>query len=207
MDSPARDYLLRLRHELRRDPLLARRVIEEATDHLEQIVAEERRNGMSQIEAEEAAVRRFGPPGPLAVQFDVFSLPLRVMVGLSSAMTIAVALWLFNVIAFVLPSRDPARVPLWSGVAIGFLAYSGLCLAYLVAGPKHTMLRGVVLTLSVVAIALGAWGVVQMVVAASSGRNFEGYILLMGLILAGQGVVTLAYTAMSVAIARRIAAR
>jgi hypothetical protein len=207
MDSPAGDYLRRLRHELRRDPLLARRVIEEATDHLEQIVAEERRNGMSQIEAEEAAVRRFGPPGPLAVQFDVFSLPLRVMVGLSSAMTIAVALWLFTVIAFVLPARDPARIPLWSSVAVGFLIYSGLCLAYLIVGPRNAPLRATVLTLSVAAIAIGAYGVVRMAQAAAAGRNFEGYILLMGLIIAGHGVVALVYTAMSVAIARRIAAR
>src|SRR5690348_3917110 len=106
---------------------------------------------MSQHEAEEAAVRRFGPAGPLAAQFGGFSLPLKIMVGLSSAMTIAVALWLFSVIAFVLPSRDPSRIPMWTGVAIGFLVYSGLCLAYLIVGPRQVVLRTVVLALSVAA--------------------------------------------------------
>ena len=204
MDSPSQAYLRELRHALRRDPLLARRVIEEATDHLSQIVAEERGHGMSQHEAETTAVRRFGPAGPLAVQFDGFSLPLKVMVGLSSAITIAVALWLFSVIALVLPARDPARIPLWIGVAIGFLVYSGLTLAYLVVGPRHTLLRTIVLALSVVAIGLGGWGVLRMIQA--DGRHFEGYLVLMSLILAGHGIIALIYTAMSVVIARRVAA-
>lgn len=185
MDSPAREYLRQLRHELRRDPLLARRIIDEATDHLEQIVTQERRNGMSQHEAEQAAVCRFGPAGPLAHQFDGFSLPLKILVALASIMTVVVALWLFTVIARVLPARDPARIPLWTGVAIGFLVYSGLCIAYLVLGPRHGPLRAIVLLPSVVAIGLGLFGVVQMVQAASTGRHFEGYLLVMGLILAG----------------------
>ena len=72
-------------------------------------------------------------------------------------------------IAFVLPARDPARIPLWTGVAFGFLVYSGLCITYLVLGPRHLPLQASVLLLSVVAIALGVFGVVQMVQAASAG--------------------------------------
>ncbi|MBI1797603.1 MAG: hypothetical protein HYR74_11215 [Candidatus Eisenbacteria bacterium] len=204
MDSPAEAYLRELRHALRRDPLLARRVIEEARDHLTLIADEERRHGMSQHEAEEAAVRRFGPAGPLAVQFDGFSLPLKIMVGLSAGMTLMVALWLITVIVAILPARDPARIPLWTGLAAGFLIYSGLTLAYLIVGPKQPVLRATVLALSVVAIALGAYGVVRMATATSG--HFEGYLLLMGLILAGHGIVALIDTAMSAAIARRIAA-
>ncbi|HYJ31851.1 MAG TPA: permease prefix domain 1-containing protein [Candidatus Binatia bacterium] len=207
MDSPIANYLAELRQALRHDPLLARRVVEEAADHLQEIVAEERRNGMSQHEAEEAAVRRFGPAGPLAAQFGGFSLPLKIMVGLSSVMTIAVALWLFSVIALVLPSRDPSRIPFWSGIAIGFLVYSGLCLTYLIVGPRQAALRLVVLALSVAAILFGAYCVLQMVSAASSGRHFEGYLLLLGLIIAAHGIIALVYAAVSVAIARQIAAR
>ena len=129
------------------------------------------------------------------------------MVGLSSAITIAVALWLFSVIAFVLPSRDPSRIPMWTGVAIGFLTYSGLCLAYLIVGPRLAVLRTVVLALSVAAIALGAYCVLQMISAAASGRHFEGYLLLMGLVIAGHGIVAFVYAAVSMAIARQIAAR
>jgi len=207
MDSPIEKYLAELRTALRRDPLLGRRVVEEAADHLREIAAEERRKGMSQSDAEEEAVRRFGPAGPLAAQFGGFVLPLKLMVGVGSLVTIAIAAWLFSVIAFVLPSRDPSRIPMWTGVAIGFLMYSGLCLAYLIVGPRHAALRISVLALSVVAITLGLYAVLRMVSPGASGGHFEGYLLLMGLILAGHGVVTLVYAAMSGAIARQIAAR
>jgi len=56
MASPVEEYLRRLRQELRHDPLLRRRVLEEARDHLYEIVAEQRRNGMSEEDAEGAAV-------------------------------------------------------------------------------------------------------------------------------------------------------
>jgi hypothetical protein len=205
MDSPVHEYLRQLRHELRGDPLLARRVVDEAGDHLEEIVAEERRNGMSQHEAEESAVRRFGPPGPLAHDFHGFSMPLKALLALASLATIAVACWLFFVIAFVLPRHDPERVPMWTGVAIGFLVYSALCIAYLILGPRVRGLQAVVLLLSLGAIGLGGWGVVRMLTA--DGRHFEGYLLLMGLILAGHGVIAFANTAITTAIARRIAMR
>jgi len=204
MASPSEEYLRQLRHELRRDPLLARRVIEEAADHLAEIVAAERRQGMSQHEAEEAAVRRFGPAGPLARQFDGFSLPLRVMLGLASLMTLAVAAWLASVIAFVLPRHDPARIPMWTGIAFGFVIYSGLCVAYLILGARARTLRAIVLVLSLAAIGLGGYAVAQMVWAQHG--HFEGYLLLMGLILAGHGLIALLNTALSFAIARRVAA-
>ena len=161
---------------------------------------------MSQQDAEEAAVRRMGPTGPLARELGAFSLPLKALLGIASATTIAVALWLFSVIAFVLPSRDPDRIPLWTAVSLGFLLYSGLCIAYLLLGPRVRMLRALVVALSVAAIALGAYTVAQMVRASSTGGHFEGHLLLMGLILAGHGVVALASTAMSLMMARRIAA-
>lgn len=205
MASPSEEYLEKLRHELRRDPLLARRVIEEAADHLAEIAAAERRQGMSQHEAEEAAVRRFGPAGPLARQFDGLSLPLRVMLGLASLMTLAVAAWLASVIAFVLPGHDPTRIPMWSGIAIVFVIYSGLCLAYLILGPRIRVLRATVLLLSLAAIGLGGYAVAEMVWAPQG--HFEGYLLLMGLILAVHGLIAFASTALSLVIARRVAAR
>lgn len=204
-EGPVQEYLRALRRELRRDPILARRAVEEAADHLQQIVAAERRNGMSQRDAEEAAVRRFGPVGSLARQLQVFALPLKLLVGFASLITVAVAFWLFTVIAGVLPARDPAHIPLWTGVAVGFLAYSSLCLAYLLLGPSHRWLRAAVLILSGGAVALGLYGIARMVTADS--RHFEGYILLMGFILAGHGLAAFIYTATSALIARRITGR
>src|SRR5437879_1426299 len=120
---------------------------------------------------------------------------LQILLALASVVTALVAIWLFTVIVWVLPERDPARIPLWTGVAIGFLVYAGLCLAYLVVGSR--LLRMLVLTLSVIAMALGAYGVAQVVRTSSSDRHFEGYLLIMGLILACHGMVAFTYTAMS----------
>ena len=162
---------------------------------------------MSQEDAEHAAVNRFGPPGPLARQFDGFSLPLKVMLSLASLMTLAVAAWLVTVIAFVLPRHDPARIPFWTGVAFGFVVYSALCIAYLVVGARVRALRAIVLVMSLAAIGLGAYAVIQMVQASATGGHFEGYLLLMGLILAGHGLIAFCNTALSMIIARRVAAR
>lgn len=159
---------------------------------------------MSQKDAEESAVRRFGPPGPLAREFHGFSLPLKVLLALASLATMLVACWLFFVIAVVLPRHDPARIPMWTGVAIGFLGYSALSIAYLILGPRMRALQASVLILSVLAIGLGAWAVFKMFTA--DNQRFEGYLLLMGLILAGHGAVAFVYTAISSAIARRIVA-
>ena len=204
LHSPVESYLAELRRALRHDPLLARRVLEEAADHLAEIAAAERRSGMSQHDAEEAAVRRFGPAEKLARTFDRYSLPLRALLGLASAVTILVALWLFWVIARVLPSRDPAHVSMWRTFAIAFLIYSGLCLTYLVAGPRRTVLRWAVLILSVVAVGLGGYAVFRMIQVASAGGHFEGYLVLMGLILTGHGATAIAYTILTAAIARRL---
>lgn len=206
MASPIESYLSELRRALRHDPLLARRVLEEAADHLAEIAAAERRSGMSPHEAEENAVRRFGSADALAHQFDSYSLAFKAMLAFATVATVLVALWLFYVIARVLPLRDPAHIPMWRTVAFGFLAYSGLCLTYLVVGPRYTALRWSVLFLSVVAVALGAYGIISMLRVASTGGHFEGYLVLMGLILGGHGVTAIVYTILTMAIVRRLRA-
>src|SRR5258707_10104753 len=79
MASAIERYLEELREELRHDPLLARRLCEEVADHLAEIAASERSRGMSEPDAEEAAVRRFGAPGAFVRQFDHFSRPLKAL--------------------------------------------------------------------------------------------------------------------------------
>ena len=159
---------------------------------------------MSDHEAEESAVHRFGPAAQFVRQFDKFVTPLRVLVGFASIVTVGVAFWLFSVIVFVLPSHDPGHIPLWRTVAICFLGYSGLSWAYLVLGPRRVLLRWSVLAISTVAIALGIYGIVDTVRRASAGGDFEGYLILMGLILCGHGVTAFVYSAISARIARQL---
>jgi len=128
---------------------------------------------------------------------------IRGIVVLASLATGAVAIWLLAVIAFVLPSRDPAHVPMWTGVAVSLAVYASLCLGSVTFGAGRRGLAALVLVLSLVAIALGGYGVVAMFRA--SRNHFEGYLLLMGVILLGHGAVALVYTALTSALARRTA--
>ena len=200
-DSPIERYLADLRRELRGDPLLARRVLEEVADHLAEATAA-RRGTMSAHDAEEDAIRGFGPAAELARRFEGFGWPLRLLLVLAAAATTLIAVWLVGVIATVLPARDPAGIPLWSAIATAFLAYSALTATYLVAGPRHRVLRAGVLACSLAAIAAGAYGIVTMIRRADAGHGFEGYVVLMGVALCGHGLVAIAYTALAARIAR-----
>ena len=204
MPSPIDAYLHELRRALRHDPILARRVLEEVVDHLSESVAAGREAGMSEEEAQENAVRRFGPAAQFASQFDRFVTPLRLLLVFASIATVGVAIWLFTVIAVVLPAHDPAHIPLWRTVALCFLAYSALSWAYLVLGPRHIVLRWSVLTVSIVAIACGIYGIVDTFRRAAASGDFEGYIVLMGLILCGHGLAAFVYTSISARIARQL---
>ena len=204
--GPIDEYLAQLRVALKVNPLLARRVLEEVSDHLALIADEERRSGMSDHEAEEKAVRRFGPPDQFARRFDRFALPFRLFLLFASISTAVVGLWLLFVIAVVLPAHDPAHIPLWRGITAGFFAYCGLTWTYLIRGPRSAWLRGIVLVASVAAIAAGLYGIVNMINVARSGGHFEGYIIFMGLILCAHGLFAVIYAVLSRHITRSVAA-
>lgn len=158
---------------------------------------------MSSSDSEKGAVRRFGPPAEIAGQLDRFARPFRLLLVFASLATVGVALWLFWVIAFVLPARDPGHVPMWRAVAVCFLAYGALSWAYLLRGPRNAILRWLVLSLSIAAVGAGLYGIVTMVQQSGSGVHFEGYVMLMGLILGGHGLCAIVYTVLTGRIARR----
>ena len=64
-ENPIEDHLDELLHRSRADARSTRRLLDEAGDHLHATAAELHRNGMSRVEAENEAVRRFGPVTPL----------------------------------------------------------------------------------------------------------------------------------------------
>jgi len=204
MPSPVKTYLDDLRRALRGNPLLARRVLREVSDHLAEAVVEGRRSSMSQEEAEKSAVSRFGPAGEFARRFDRFSLAFKLLLGVASGATAAVALWLLWVVAFVLPARDPTRIPMWLAVALCFMGYSALCWTYLRVGPSNKSLRWSVLTLSAFAMGLGVYGPAAMLWRTTAGGHFEGYIVLMGAILFGHGLTGAINDLLTAQIARRV---
>jgi len=124
-----------------------------------------------------------------------FYSPLRTLAVSCAVVTGLVALWLFSVVAAVLPARDPQRVPTWAGIATALLGYAALTLVFLVRRSRSEWLRSAVFWGAIATIAFGAYLVYAMIQAERTGASFEGYLLLMGAILAAQGVCTLAYAA------------
>lgn len=127
---------------------------------------------------------------------DARTASLGILLVLAALATAAVGLWLLWVCEVVLPSRDPGHIPMWRAVAGGFLAYAALSGAC-VAAARRVWLRGLLLAASLAAIALGIYGIVAMVQQASGGGHFEGYIVLMGLILTGHGLCGLLFALMA----------
>lgn len=102
--------------------------------------------------------------------------------------TAGVATWLIWVSLTVLPSRDPERLTFWQGLAVAFFLYSAITVLYLLATPMRRSLILVLTVASVAAFVFGAYAVLDMVVRSS---DFEGYIVLIGAVLAGHGALVL----------------
>ena len=161
---------------------------------------------MPEHDVEAEAVRRFGASGPLARQFDRFSFPLRALLACGALATGAIALWLCGVVTVVLPRVDPAHVSMWTAIALGCFVYAGLTLLFVVRGPRPVVLPAAVVLLSLAAITFGVYAVGRMLAAAAGHGHFEGYLLLMGAVLAGHGLCALLYVALTAAIARQLRA-
>lgn len=196
MPSPTAQYLHDLAGALRWRPVLARRVLIEVADHLADAAAHHRNAGLSAEAAEQAAIRQFGPAAQLAGQYRRTGLSLGFFLAAGAGATALVALWLLYVTTFILPARDPADVALWriiAGLFGGFSVVSALVLA----APGRRIRRGLTAALSVAAIAFGVLAALVTSVAGTGSRGGEGYLLLMGVIVAGHGLVALAFSLLS----------
>lgn len=161
---------------------------------------------MSPHAAEETAYRTSGAPEARAALSGPLSSALRLLLALGALATGGIALWLFMVVSVVLPVRDPAHVGMWTGLALGFLCYAGLSLALVLSGERPAWLPWMVGVLSLGAVGFGGYAIAGMLRAADAGGHFEGYLLLMGAVLAGHGLCALAYVALTEWIARRMRA-
>lgn len=127
---------------------------------------------------------------------------LRVLLRTMTIVVIVMTGWLVTVIVGVLPERDPSSIGPWMAVAA---ASAGLALAALVATMRRDRLgdglgRSFAL-LSLAAIASGIFVVTSLAIP-SNGGHFEGYLLLVGLILGLEGAFGLGWLA-SLGAARR----
>jgi hypothetical protein len=117
---------------------------------------------------------------------------------LGAAACAAVATWLFVVAATVVPERDPLRVGFWNGVGVGFSLYAVITAIYILRAGRWPVAPVAVLA-SIIAFVAGVSFALPMLLA---NGDFEGYIVLIGLVLVGQATLVLAHAALQVRRAR-----
>ena len=121
-------------------------------------------------------------------------MPFAALLVLASVATAGVAVWLFFVTAFVLPALAPVQIPMWRAIAVSFCLFCALSWGCVATGGRWALLRRPLLATSGAAVAFGLFGVIDMLRRANASGDFEGYILLMGLILCGHGLAGALYT-------------
>lgn len=116
--------------------------------------------------------------------------PVRgLFLGITVADTLA-TLWLVNVAFLVLPVRDPSHAWIWQVVTSGYVALMILSWSW-VAGARGPLMR---IALWICALAGAAWSVVmgaETLRAMRAGRDFEGSVLLLSLLLAAHALLAL----------------
>jgi hypothetical protein len=127
------------------------------------------------------------PPGNPHVAL----LPLRLLTVGAGLTTGLIAIWLLFVLAMVMPARDPERIPMWSAIAAAMSIYAALTLGFAAGTSAKAWIRVVIGGMSMLAVVAGAYGIAAMLTA--KGRAFEGYVLVMGIVLVVHGSSALAY--------------
>ena len=112
------------------------------------------------------------------------------LVILGAATCGLVGMWLFFVAATVVPRQDPSRVGFWNTVGLGFLGFAILAATYVRLHRRSRIATWTAGIVSVGAVAAGGWLAIPMLL---SPGHFEGYVVLMGSVLAGQGAVVIAH--------------
>jgi hypothetical protein len=190
--DPVAGYLEELRRQLRMDPWLARRVLQEVADHLAESADQEQRAGADTAEARRRAVERFGPAAEFAAQLPKGDAVLRLLTLASASGSVAVGLLVAWIVVFVLPAENADQMPFWTVVSCGFLGYGALTWLYFSTSLGRTFARVLALG-SASAIFVGLTAIVHSLYLARVTGDWEAYVTIFGLVLAGHGAVLTAY--------------
>ena len=118
--------------------------------------------------------------------------PLALALAAAATATTLVALWLAFTVFTVLPSRDPGHIPMWCAVAAGLLVFALSSFAAVFPGPLRPGAGVVAGILGVAAAGLGLGSAIRMLSGGGAGGHFEGYIVLMGIVVGAHGLLALA---------------
>ena len=113
--------------------------------------------------------------------------------GFTAFASTCAALWLLAVSVTVVPAHDPSRTTFWREVAAALLAFAILSALALRPGRRATIERVVLGALGGAAAGVGLGATVRMVQVGDAGGHFEGYLLLLSIIVATHGFAALVF--------------
>jgi len=177
------------------------RVVAELRAHLDDAVAAEIHDGAHPDDAARVALQRVGDARTIASQYATRHPLLDGLSALGALVCLGVGGWLLIVAATVVPQQDPSAVGFWDVVAVGFIGLAVASGAYLIFRQRHRVAPAVMSAIALMAIVAGARFAIPML---TTSGDFEGYILMFGLILIGQGSVILADIAAVSRLRRRL---
>jgi hypothetical protein len=211
MTGPADEYLGQLRASLRTRPAETSRILAEAEDHLRESVAAGLRAGMTEVEAQEAAVSAFGSVRAVVRAHQTRRARAMAVLGgcaMTSWKLAGLSLLAFGVSGLVLlaetriihpglrlaPGAAPLAYPTLRGIAagmVGLLLLAGCRLARRRRGTGAAPARAARYFPLAAAIFFGA-GTIAQILLIISGTHVGGLPVLATLALAiGYGVRTL----------------
>jgi hypothetical protein len=188
--DPIRDYLIALEHALRARGIAEARIVEEVRGHLLDTITEFERDGLTHEQACSQAVARLGDPGAMARRFNprdgrMFS---RLVTAICAFTLMVTAFLTLSVLAL-----QPPRFRFWSWLLIAVLFAGQSVLTLLVLRGATARVMRVLTVAGAVAVAVGgAWWIYMTAI----GPHFEGYALVLGSALTGQGALTLTWLAL-----------
>ena len=118
---------------------------------------------------------------------------MRGLALLASVGSVLVSFWLLSVVTVVLPRGNADQIPFWSIVMIGFFAFGSLSWYTVQHANTPRILRTLLLLASAAAVLLGLAAIVENEIRTARTGDWEAYISVMGIALAGHGVVLLTY--------------
>ncbi len=119
--------------------------------------------------------------------------PLGRALAVAAGANVLVAGWLAYTVTNVLPARDPARIPFWATVACAIVVFAAVSFAALKARAGARLLRTATGVLGLPALGLGLGTAAKMLTHGGAGGNFEGYVIVIGALLAVHGAVAMAF--------------
>ena len=118
---------------------------------------------------------------------------LRVGLRTATIFTIGATGWLVSVLLTIVPVRDPRSEPLWIAVAACAAAVSLVALMATMRRDRLGPVLGAALALLSAAVAVVGVLAIDSQAELANGGHGEGYLFALGLILAVQGLLGLAW--------------